>query len=140
MSINVAWDNDEKTVIIYTFVGQWEWIDYWTAIKDAAELLNTVTYKVDIIMDMRNARTMPEGSLSKAKQVLGYPRHPNIGMTAIVGANLFIETVVSTSAKVYKALWGNYDMLSAASIEDARKQLFVRREAQQPPQKPAEQS
>jgi hypothetical protein len=39
MSITVGWDNDEKSILIYHYVGKWSWGEYHESITQAEQLL-----------------------------------------------------------------------------------------------------
>src|SRR5258706_16395255 len=120
MGITVAWDNDAKTAIYYELSGVWTWEDYWVAIKAGTVLLDTVDYKICTIMDLRKSRSLPPNTLGEIKRILTFPRHRNLSITVLVGANTFMQSMANAASRLNKAIWGNYDMVFTATLEEAR--------------------
>ena len=45
MSVQVAWDNHEKTIVRYVFEGKWTWDEFYPAYNKAIEMENSVTHR-----------------------------------------------------------------------------------------------
>jgi hypothetical protein len=63
VSIELSWDNKEKTVLCHTYKGQWTVAELHNAIDESRELLLEVGYPVDLIIDMRESGGPPKGVL-----------------------------------------------------------------------------
>lgn len=119
MNIDANWDNETKTIIRYQYRNGWNWDDYFAAIKAAADLLDTVDHKVDIIMDFHSANLLPQGAVTQVQRAFSHPRHPNIGLTIFVGANAFIRAIENLGRRLAPSAASKWDLTFAATLEDA---------------------
>lgn len=123
MPITTDWDNPEKTIIRHIYEAKWALTDYHAAIETAHKLIDTVDHKVHIIADVRNSKILPNGVISQGRSVASRPKHPNQGMTVIVGAGGLIRGMFDVFQKLYGR---NVDINSykfASSLEEAHKVL-----------------
>lgn len=103
MKVQVQWDNEEHKIVRYTFQRGWSWPDLHHALDEAGKLINTVSHRVDVIMDISSANLVPQGALSQINRAYNNPKPPNIGVTVIVAPNSFMSAMVSMAKKI----WGN---------------------------------
>lgn len=61
MAITVEWDNLEQTVLRLTFIGGWNWNELFRAIDVAEAMSMQRLAKVDAIIDLSDAETLPAG-------------------------------------------------------------------------------
>lgn len=88
MNIRAAWDNEDNTILRYEFLKGWSWNDLYQAFEIGNSLLDSVEHRVDVIMDFTNASLFaPSGAINQAQHVANNPRHPNIGLTVVVGSS-----------------------------------------------------
>jgi len=127
MGVKVQWDNTEKTIVRYIYEGRWTWDEFYAVQDELARMLETVNYKVDIIADMRASAGSPSGSLAHARRVLT-SRHPQTGITVLMGANRFVKLLVDVVRQAYPALFEQYNVRLASSIEEAYALIAAARE------------
>ncbi len=59
MSIQLEWDNTEKTVLRWIFTGCWSWGDMSAHFDDLEQALDSVNHSVDYIIDFTSAASVP---------------------------------------------------------------------------------
>ncbi len=119
MGINISWSSESKNIIHYVFEGRWDWNDFRHAIKDAADMIDTVNHPVDVIMDFSNASMLPNGAISQVKQAFSTPKHPNINLTVIVGASAFIQSIADLGRKLSRSAAENWSIQFAPTLPAA---------------------
>lgn len=125
MGIRVEWDNDEKTVIRYVYEERWTWEDFHYARSQVREWLDTVDHRVDVIVDVRNSRLVPNGVLAQGRMFASNApiAHRNEGHTIVVGANSLMRSMFEMFGKVYSRLSDELELEFASSLEEAREKL-----------------
>lgn len=83
MSIEVRWDNDEKTIIYYTFHQGWTFKEFHEVYAEVYEMLDTVNHTVHAIVDLGNTRIFPTDTLREMRN-LTFEQHENGGITVII--------------------------------------------------------
>lgn len=119
MNIDVKWNDEAKTVVMYAFHRGWNWDDFYNATKEAAIMLDAATEKTHIIMDFRNASILPSGAVTQIQRAFRNQKHANAGVTVVVGANSFIQAIVDMGRKLSKESAKNWDMQFVTTIEAA---------------------
>lgn len=122
MSIEVSWDNEAKTIIQYIYDGRWTWQDFDESRLQAAKLEETVSHRVDVIVDVRKSSLVPSGTISRGKSVMTTTptSHPNEGMAVIVGAGPLVRSIYDVVSKVYPEIVRRRGFRFARSMEEAR--------------------
>ncbi len=100
MPIVTVWDNDEKTVLRHVYEKSWTWADFKANLMQCREMLDSIDYTADLIIDTRNGRTLPDGAMGSLG-VLRMSTHPNLGKTVLVGTNLFISRLYNAFHRAY---------------------------------------
>jgi len=121
MSLEVRWDNDDKTVLVWEFGETWDWSEYYRVADQATALLDTVDYKVDFLIDMHLARKLPPQTMPHIQRMAFDKGHVNRGRIVVVGGNMLMSTVVNTLNKLYSRK--NPSIFTAATITEARTRL-----------------
>jgi hypothetical protein len=67
MSVHVEWDNEERTTLLWSFVGRWTWGEFDDAIKTMTDMLDKVDHPVDAIGDVRQMSILPPDLVSRFK-------------------------------------------------------------------------
>jgi hypothetical protein len=68
MAIDVSWYGNHKSIVCYTFDGEWTIEALCAAVDRAIELSATRPHRVHVLVDMRNSRTvLPSGIISHAR-------------------------------------------------------------------------
>lgn len=124
--VRVAWDNEEKTAILWRFSGRWTWEDYYAAKRDVIAMMESVEHKVDSIVDLRQTAFIPSGGLSQARALAMKP-HPNEGITVMLSSSLFMKTTMSTLGRLYSHIATHYRM--ADDLDEARALLREMRDS-----------
>ena len=47
MAVTAEWENEEKTIILYAFSGEWTWEEFDVVAHDVGAMLDSVDHKVD---------------------------------------------------------------------------------------------
>ena len=119
MKIDVQWGNEPHTIVHYTFYQGWGWADIDQALKQAAEMMSSVDHTVDVIMDFSGVNALPQGAVTQIKRAFSNPKPSNLDVTVMVGANMFIEVLVSTGRKLSGKVADNWPMEFVSSVDEA---------------------
>ena len=100
MTIEVQWENAERTVVLLEFKGALTWKDYDEGVDKTYALMRTVEHKVDVISYMHPTVRLPKGdAISHIKRAF-MVRPPNMRKGLLIGSDLFGEAVVRALIKV----------------------------------------
>jgi len=119
MSINVVWDNPEQSIVRFIYNGQWNLDDFYHALQESRDMMDTVNHRVGIIIDVQNSKLVPNGVLSHGKNV-SLRKHPNQAKSIIVGASGFVRTLFDVYKKVYRNSFDESSYAFSSSLDDAR--------------------
>ena len=123
MGITVVWDNPEQTILRYIYNGQWNLDNFYIALQESRDMMDTVNHRVGLIIDVQNSKLVPNGVLSHGKNV-ALRKHPNQGLSVIVGASGFVRTLFDVYKKVYRSSFDESGYAFTATLDDARNLLF----------------
>lgn len=131
-TITLKWDNDEKTILRYTFQGNWNWDDYLESLTIGRKMMAEVEHEVSIINDMRQMTQLPPNFVNTARNVIT-SRPDNTGLAVFLTTNAFFQAthrilgrileevpiryiLVSTEEEAYQKIaeWGNKPEQSSA--------------------------
>jgi hypothetical protein len=101
MLIKIAWDDEAKTIVRYSFEKGWGWNDLNSAFAQAGELFSSVDHEVSVIMDFRDASLIPQNALSHIQRGFKNPKPTNVGLTVIITPTRFLQTMVDAAQKVF---------------------------------------
>lgn len=118
MPIEVKWDNEEKTVLCFEYKGVWEWDDVFPVIEKGDKMIDEVDHPVGIVFDMTESAGVPKGVFSQTKRA-NRNIHKHVKYRVTVGANRFIEILVSSYQKIYGAMGGESTTAFASTREEA---------------------
>lgn len=118
MSVNVQWDNPEKTIILQQYEGDVSVDEYLYVINRTFHMLVNVSQTVHLIYDRTRMKSIPP-AMSRVFQVAGKHITPNLGMRVIVGANLSTTINLQLCKVVAPELVKNIHF--ADSLAEARK-------------------
>ena len=120
MSLQVEWDNPERSVLLYTAVGEWSWEEFYTARERGRQLADTVSHqRIDAIVDLRLSGGFPQNSLFHFRRMPAeaHPKFANSNMV-LVGNNLFVSTLLEILSRINPQAMRNFHI--AHSTEQAR--------------------
>ena len=119
MKIQSQWDNDNHSIIRHEFERGWSWTDFHQALDTAYQMMDTVNQDVHVILDFRTANLIPNGALTQLKMAYSNPKHSNIGKTVVVGANSFMQALVSVGTKLAGNSSDNWEVQFANNLDEA---------------------
>src|SRR5438876_586578 len=120
MSIIVIWDDVDRTIIRHIYQGRWDWSDFYKALQEANAMMDSVNYKVGLIIDVQASGLVPSGAISRIGG-LRSKAHRNSGMAALVGTNMFVRMLYDIFQKAYRGMDANFVMVS--TLDEAREVL-----------------
>lgn len=120
ITIHVDWDNDQKTILKYTFIRQLKWEDYYQALRKGREMMATVTHHVCILNDMRQLEYFPPNFVSTARSVIA-DRPSNTGLAIFLTSSNFFKILHKVLAQVIPNVPTDYILV--ASEGEAYKRL-----------------
>jgi hypothetical protein len=105
--IHVQWDNDEQTIVVFTFDGTWTWQDFRDACDESRKLHDAVSHQVASIFDMREANDLPTNFFSQVRYALDVTDPPNRTKTQLViGAGFLIRSLGEVFQRLYGSRYG----------------------------------
>ena len=104
MSISVAWDNPEKTIIRQTLRGYWEWSEFDEAVAQLKDMVNSVDHTVHIFGDVRESAQQVKGQALEHFRIAMDRLPPNMGLLVIVGQGYFLTKMFVSVARIYPGL------------------------------------
>ena len=105
MGVSWIWENDEQTIVRFTFVDPWTWEDFLTANAEAGDIVANLNHVVDAIFDFRAGGNLPLGAIS----VFGTAGQksletPTEGLTVVIGMNSFMRTMYNVIVRIHPEL------------------------------------
>jgi len=125
VSIRVAWDNIDKTVIRFEFEDSWTWDDLYAASDEATTMLDTVHNMVDFILNVRNANQIPRDFMNHAGDIAS-GENPKRGLLIVVGANRLLRTIGGTLRRLFPQ--ATKDVEIVGTLEEAYEVISKQRE------------
>jgi hypothetical protein len=127
MTVYAEWDNADKTIMRWTFEGDWTWEEYYDARKTTNQEISAQKHPVDLIVDLRTSGTLPSGVLMHARNSV-YIAPDNIGLTVYVGINPVMRAFYNMFRNLYRGLIHSkrLDMMMVATLDDAYAALAAR--------------
>lgn len=116
MSAVVQWHDAAQTVLRWEFEGAWTWEEFYQAQDEVNALSASVEHPVDIIVVMHPTSAVPAGAPSQFGRI-ARGSHGRSGRTVLVGANRFVEVMLSIFGKFQRETARR--ITTAKSIEEA---------------------
>jgi hypothetical protein len=126
MPIQVKWDDESKTIIHVSVDGDWTWEEFYQSFDQGKTLLESVNHKVDFVVHMENAKTMPLGALNHGRKIMTMD-HPNRGLTVYTGETGLMKALIQIGRRMEPEAVAKYDHTFAVTDDDARKIIGERR-------------
>src|SRR5688572_13038796 len=93
MPIQLVWDNENKTTLRYIYTGKWTWDELHLSITEGQRLMQSVEYKVHLIIDLSDSRLIPSGSFTSQIRGASSRMPDNTGLVVIVGNSLMLKVI-----------------------------------------------
>lgn len=120
MGISVNWLDENRSIVLWEVEGKWTWDDYRQAQSHADALVRDIAYKVDVILDFTENRSLPFNILSQMR--FERPQQPEKrGRVVIVGASPFVIKMMDLLYTVNPNLGDRF--FTAATLDEARRRL-----------------
>jgi hypothetical protein len=119
MSVQVHWDNTDKTVIRYDFEGKWTWDEFYAAFEQARSMIAGIPHVVDFICVIQQVSGffMPLNLLFHIRKI--YTDVPsNVGITILAGPPSELIAIYSMIKRAYPMIAVRYAV--APTLEQAR--------------------
>lgn len=100
MPIHTRWFDEAHTIAYYEFEERWTWDDLYAAVKTVLGMIANAPRRVDVIFDVTRSIGMPSGSVVHMRGLTANPP-ANFGIGVMVGANMFVKTMVQIFLKLY---------------------------------------
>ncbi len=118
MSIQVAWYNDEKSVLVYSYKGTWDMEEFYKTYNQGARMMDEVQHPVSTVFDLTSCGPMPSGFMGTIRDLSQNP-HDNLDHMFIVGANPFVQGFVNLLGRVIPRNKKGHRTFFVSTIEDA---------------------
>jgi hypothetical protein len=116
-SIQVVWDNPEKTVVRYEVQGIWQWRIFEAAFRTSVLMTQSVDYRVDVILDLTETEVFPKNPVDYFVNLLPFIPD-NRGAIVIAGGSIEVcDTFVALQC-LYKE--AGKPLFLTESVEQAR--------------------
>lgn len=135
MAIELYWDNDEQTVMLLEFEGQWTWDDLFETLAKAKKVSDKADYEIGAIVNVTGGVRFPGGTLlnvqsfENAKKLLSMSGG-STGPVVIAGTNPMMRTAFETMARISPQATGSIHF--SPSLDAARAYLAGRLRARTP--------
>lgn len=131
MTIEVAWADDARTIIVLNYQPGWTWADFREALQRVGELNAGITHPFYIINDVRSAPKMPDGQAISHFRAAGQNNAPNLRYIYIVGTNMLATSLLSSMQKLVPLIAQTWRVVSTMeetyAMIDADKQSQTNR-------------
>jgi hypothetical protein len=127
MSIDIEWDNEEKTIILTTYSGEFTWDEFEATSRETEAMLKGVDHEVDILANLEDL-TIPKDALANFPKIAQAPyfTHSHVGLMVFFGASHFAQTLIDLLGKVYSTATS---IVVVPTLEEAYEVIAEHRQA-----------
>lgn len=93
MGITTEWENEEKTILLTQYEGQWDLEDYYHAYDTLEKMMAEVDSDIVYIMDFSNSAEPPRRFLSTGRHMRDHPQ-PRVKHIVFIKASLLIRALI----------------------------------------------
>ena len=128
MGIDLLWDDDEQTVVLAEFKGEWTWDDLHTMLNTVKRLSQERKRVLGAIIDVRSGLQLPGGSvlnragLENFRKLLSLSDDGQRGPVVVLGMNRMVRSLLDAMTTLDKSLM--LDVSFADTIEEAQQQIY----------------
>jgi hypothetical protein len=120
MAITMEWDDDQQRIIRADVNGQWSFDEMEAALRQTIAMMESVSHKVDFIIDVSRSSLIPGGATRAAQSVATPETHPNEGIKIVVGANVLVRLAYEAYRRINRSLGKDQEFLFAGNLDEAR--------------------
>ncbi len=119
MRIEIAWVEEGYWAWLYVRFHQgWTWDEFYSIHLEAQPYLIDLNRAVDVIVDLRGARTVPPGFLSRLPGIISTPP-PDIGRIVVVDASPVVRGLFTVFAGAYPTLAKHFSFVDSLEAAQA---------------------
>ena len=119
MPIHIQWYTPDKMILLCQFTGIISIEDVRDILIRRDEFLDTIAYRIPVIMDFQAATSSSIGLLSKIGAELNRPSHPNEAMNIRVGLNPLLKTLAHIIQRLYPRYYGTRQIHYVSTMLEA---------------------
>ena len=119
MSVQMDWDNQQKTALRLTFVAPWTWDEYEQISGEIAQAFASVPHPVDLIIDVTQAVHIPAEALYQLRDAYA-DTTTNLGQYILAGASPEFERLFTAADRHYTVLGGQLRYVFVDDLTQAR--------------------
>ncbi len=123
-TIEVGWADSEQSILCYRFQRGWSWSDIFTALRKGSEMVASTEQRVDVIMDLSQANTVPSGAISQLRHSYNNAKVSNLGVTVLVGTNVFWEKLIEVTNRMAGAIADKWQLKFAQDVGEATQLIY----------------
>lgn len=128
-SMQVSWDNSERTIIRYTYQNDWNWDDYLDKLLIGRRMMQEVDHQVCVLNDMRQIQQLPPNFLSTARSIIS-SRPDNTGLCILLTTNIYFKAMYRVLAQILEIVPTQYILVKTE--KDAYREIkawYIEQEA-----------
>jgi len=118
MGVAVKWLDRKKTIVRYAFTDGWTWEELEAVAGKVDAMIESVPYRVDVILDFSNSLTEPPHQMLAHLRSGPLNSSKNWGGGVFVGISPFMRVILNTFMRIEPALSSRYAI--AHTVKDAR--------------------
>lgn len=126
MSIVVAWDDVEPSVVNLTFDREWTWDDLSDALRESQQLLQEIVGYGGLILIMPPQIRLPNQFLSNIAPFLHGTVRVRVHSVVVVTPDLLSDVMMRAVLRVYGNQFASYMLFTALTPEEARNYILRR--------------
>lgn len=127
MSHSIEWIDQDRKIVLQKYFDQIKHEDFYDAVDKSAKMISSVEHIVDIIIDMREAKTDLKGFFQAASYA-NKKVPDNQGVVVVIGASRFTQMMVKVAESI--APKATEDLYFVDTLEEAMRIIEARRGAQ----------
>ena len=121
MPHTISWFDEDKTVLLVLTEGKSTWEQYHAKYKDALQVVKSVDYRVDVIMDSRNG--IPPGNpIPHLRSIIAdWDTAENLGIVVVLGRYRmlgFVQTAANAAGRLVGVVTPG-QLIFVNSLDDA---------------------
>jgi hypothetical protein len=104
MTVTATWFNEEHTIILQSYTGNWTWIEWKVCNDQVHAMMDSVDHAVHTIIDVSQSGVLPSGGFTRLSDFPQTPsaRHPNSGYLVFVGTAIAHEALTDVISVFFK--------------------------------------
>jgi hypothetical protein len=126
MPVKVEWDNEEKSVIRFTYTGNWTWDEFYIHVKEANEMMDSVDKTCVSIVDMSKGSRLPANASIHIRNIIRQSMsHNNSGITVFIKAETIVKMIIDALRMNYPDIKDFSNFMYAKTVEEAREKALA---------------